>query len=188
MQLRRIYTPEKILDESDNSDSFRDLLTQFPALLTEAQANNPLFIILDGLDHLRPAYGALNLEWLPLNLPAHVHVVVTTAEEALYRCYPELQNRLGNEKQFVQVCVFHSCSLERFQSLGRARMHAFHLKFFPWLSGWPLEGTSAPIEQIALSADMPHHCAVLVKVTHEKVVLCPPCATQLFLYRIYDSK
>ena len=75
-------------------------------LLTLASKDKPLYVMLDGVDHLDPTDGALGLSWLPLQLPPHVKVIVSTSSEAEYRCYPVLRSLISDEACFVKVCLY----------------------------------------------------------------------------------
>lgn len=82
---------------------FRSLTSHFSHLLTQAQF---LYIFIDGVDQLSPDDGALGLSWLPLQLPPHVKMVVSTSSEVEYGCYPVLRSLIKMEDCFIQVwCV-----------------------------------------------------------------------------------
>jgi hypothetical protein len=55
-----------------------NLTNYFKKLLEAATADKPLFIILDSLDQLSPTNSAHSLSWVPLNLPLHVKIIVST--------------------------------------------------------------------------------------------------------------
>ena len=73
-------------------------------LLHKATAEKPLYLFLDAVDQLSPEDGALGMSWLPLVLPAHVKIILSTSSEVQYRCYPVLQSLLSkHQENFVQV-------------------------------------------------------------------------------------
>jgi hypothetical protein len=69
----------------------RELVKQFEYVLHYASAELPLVVMIDSLDQLDPANNARNLFWLPQQLPPHVKFVVSTLEEDVYECFPNLQ-------------------------------------------------------------------------------------------------
>lgn len=73
-------------------------------LLTLAGQDRPLYLVLDGVDHLSSTDGALGLSWLPLQLPLHVKVIVSTSSETQYRCYPVLKSLIVDDAYLVKVC------------------------------------------------------------------------------------
>ena len=79
---------------------FRSLASHFSRLITQAPF---LYIFIDGVDQLNPDDGALGLSWLPLQLPPHVKVVVSTLSEIEYSCYPVLRSLIKEDDSFVQV-------------------------------------------------------------------------------------
>ncbi len=54
------------------------LVQYFKRLISIAEEEKPLIIILDSLDHLSAADGAHSLAWLPNHLPRHVKIVLST--------------------------------------------------------------------------------------------------------------
>ena len=67
-------------------------LTKFFAdLLHKSNDSKSLVIFLDSLDNLAEDDGALQLTWLPLTLPPHVKLVVSTLPDEKYQCYPILK-------------------------------------------------------------------------------------------------
>ena len=73
-------------------------------LLRKATEEKPLYLFLDAVDQLSPEDGALGMSWLPLVLPSHVKIVLSTSSEVQYRCYPVLQSLLSkHQENFVQV-------------------------------------------------------------------------------------
>jgi hypothetical protein len=66
-----------------------ELLEQ--TLSETARRSFPVTLILDSLDQLSPGHGARQLDWLPVNLPRHVKIVVSTLPEEEYEAFPKLQ-------------------------------------------------------------------------------------------------
>lgn len=67
-------------EESTRFSNFQDLCLEFSRKLELADENAPLIIFLDSLDQLSVAHSARSLDWLPTNLPEHVHLIVSTRE------------------------------------------------------------------------------------------------------------
>ena len=67
-----------------------------------------LVILLDGLDHFRPAVAAQSLSWLPESWPKHVHVVLTTdtADELSMRNLSNHINRIIRNRILSDGCFF----------------------------------------------------------------------------------
>jgi len=63
--------------EADIPSDFKELVDEFPKRLALATAKKPLILFLDALDQLSDAHNARSLVWLPAELPAHVHLVVS---------------------------------------------------------------------------------------------------------------
>ena len=73
-------------------------------LLACATADKPLIVLIDGVDELSHEDGALGLSWLPLSLPAHVKLVLSTSSEIRCGCFPVLQSLLSHHQEsFVEV-------------------------------------------------------------------------------------
>ena len=76
----------------------------FTRSLHSATADTPLYIFLDAVDQLSPEDGASGMSWLPLTLPLHVKLVLSTSSEVEYRCFPVLQSLLTKHAgSMVQV-------------------------------------------------------------------------------------
>ena len=73
------------------TQDYNKLIKFFADLLKNATSTKPLFIFLDSLDNLADDYGARQLPWLPLTLPRHVKLVVSTLPDAIYQCFPILK-------------------------------------------------------------------------------------------------
>ncbi|XP_061197445.1 NACHT and WD repeat domain-containing protein 2-like [Saccostrea echinata] len=82
------------------SEELRELVEQFEHVLHYASAELPLVVMIDSLDQLDPANNARNLFWLPQELPPHVKLIVSTLEEDIYECFPNLQGFLPPENLF----------------------------------------------------------------------------------------
>jgi len=82
-------------DESDIPSDYRDLVSELSKRMALASAERPLLLFLDALDQLTPGQPARNLTWLPLELPEHVSVVVSTRPEQ--DIAPALQSRRVRE-------------------------------------------------------------------------------------------
>lgn len=78
---------------------FEDLVAELPRRLASATAQRPLVLLLDALDQLADAYHAGNLNWLPVELPEHVRLILTTRHgEGLVA----LRHRMS-EGQFLEL-------------------------------------------------------------------------------------
>lgn len=92
---------------------YKGIAGHFEVLLQRAVEGKPLFIFLDGVDQLSPEDGASGMSWLPLSLPAHVKIVLSTSSEVHYRCFPVLQSLLSrHQENFVEVMylsAMYSC-------------------------------------------------------------------------------
>ena len=69
----------------------RELVEQFEHVLHYACAERPLVVMIDSLDQLDQANNARNLFWLPQHLPPYVKFIVSTLEEDVYECFPNLK-------------------------------------------------------------------------------------------------
>ncbi|MFO7852655.1 MAG: DUF4062 domain-containing protein [Bacteroidota bacterium] len=72
-QISKIYGGEENLPTS-----YEDLVDEFPKRLALATPDKPLVLFLDSLDQLSEAYNARSLNWLPVELPHNVKIIVTT--------------------------------------------------------------------------------------------------------------
>ena len=70
----------------------KELLESIPSLLGQATPEQPLLIVLDALDQLQVSWDFTLADWLPTELPAHVHLVVSTTQsdtlQELKHCAP----------------------------------------------------------------------------------------------------
>jgi hypothetical protein len=65
-------------DETTIPSDYRELVKEFPNRLALATAEQPLALLLDALDQLSDADQGRRLVWLPVQLPPHVSLVVST--------------------------------------------------------------------------------------------------------------
>lgn len=78
------------------------LVQHFKSLLACAYEEKPVIVFLDSLDQLSGANGAHQLAWLPVSLPPHCKVVVSTLPE-YYGILDKLRKLVLTEENFVQV-------------------------------------------------------------------------------------
>lgn len=85
---------------------YKEIAEYFKFLLHKATAEKPLYIFLDAVDQLSPEDGALGMSWLPLDLPPHVKVVLSTSSEVQYHCLPVLQSMLSKDQDnLIEVSI-----------------------------------------------------------------------------------
>ena len=82
---------------------YRGVSACFSELLTKVPSTKLLCLFIDGVDQLSSQDGALGLSWMPLSLPSHVKVVISTSSETHYRCYPVLKSLLSTNECFLEV-------------------------------------------------------------------------------------
>ena len=101
-QISAVYKADSFSIPGD----YKGTVTHFVTLLNKASADKPLRIFLDAIDQLAPEDGALGLSWLPLDLPPHVKLIVSTSSEVEYGCYPVLQSLLAKcPGNFIEVII-----------------------------------------------------------------------------------
>lgn len=66
-------------DPDEVPGDYRSLVGELATLLGRASAAQPVILFLDALDQLADPEGAGELAWLPVELPAHVRVIVSTS-------------------------------------------------------------------------------------------------------------
>lgn len=94
-------------DSANIPGGYKSVTQYFRKLLTKARNENPLCLLLDGVDQLSPEDGASGMSWLPLSLPPNVKIVLSTTSEVQYRCLPVLQSLLSEYQQnFLQVANY----------------------------------------------------------------------------------
>ena len=89
-------------DEKDIPLDYRDLVPELARRMGLASADTPLILFLDSLDQLTAAHGARSLIWLPVQLPEHVSLIVSTRDkEDIYqslKAKPIIEKELGGLK------------------------------------------------------------------------------------------
>ena len=93
-------------EEEERRKDFSSILTK---LLEEIKDGKPLFIILDGLQHLSDYDGSKMLEWIPI-IPENVSLIVTvphhdTTQEVFHRRYDSYQILKSFELNEVRLFV-----------------------------------------------------------------------------------
>lgn len=83
-------------------DDLSQLVNHFKNLLKNASFEKPLYIFFDSLDQLSPMNSAHSLSWLPISLPKHVKVVVSTLPN-YFGILETLQNMVELPNNFAQV-------------------------------------------------------------------------------------
>jgi WD40 repeat protein len=73
---------------------FESLSEELSKHLSLATQNKPIILFLDSLDQLSNTHNARNLRWLPVNLPPHSHVVVSTTPGD---CLSALERKVTSE-------------------------------------------------------------------------------------------
>jgi WD40 repeat protein len=89
-QITRLYQG----DESDIPTEYRELVQALPKYLALAGSGKPLILFLDALDQISSQDQADELAWLPVQLPAHVRLVVSILPGVNLE---RLKNRLTSE-------------------------------------------------------------------------------------------
>jgi hypothetical protein len=82
---------------------YEKLTSDFRERLKLATAEKPLILFVDSLDQLGDNNSGRNSAWLPVELPPHVRIVVSTLPEEEYECLPKLRRSLG-PADFVEIC------------------------------------------------------------------------------------
>ncbi|KAK2159956.1 hypothetical protein LSH36_143g06049 [Paralvinella palmiformis] len=90
------------LSNEDIPEEMSPLVQHFKNLLTLATEESPIVIFLDSLDQLSPSDGAYQLAWLPVILPPHVKIVVSTLPN--YHGIIESAKRLiESEENYIEI-------------------------------------------------------------------------------------
>eukprot|EP00004_Rigifila_ramosa_P018478 TRINITY_DN459_c0_g1_i2.p1 TRINITY_DN459_c0_g1~~TRINITY_DN459_c0_g1_i2.p1 ORF type:complete len:3633 (-),score=762.01 TRINITY_DN459_c0_g1_i2:106-9975(-) len=94
MHLVRVYAPPDLSPDAVPED-LKDLVALFPRLLaTLPSASRPLYLFLDSLDQLGNRDHDRELKWLPMAMPPHVWMVLSTLPNE-GPCYEVLRRRLS---------------------------------------------------------------------------------------------
>ncbi|XP_074643476.1 uncharacterized protein LOC141900455 [Tubulanus polymorphus] len=103
-QIRQVYSiPDP---QFDSTDDFSFLVVYFDTLLrTVAIAERPLVIGIDAIDQLEQSNSAHSMTWLPLLLPEHVHLILTT-NSTTNRCLENLRLKLLLQSQCIEMQKF----------------------------------------------------------------------------------
>ena len=100
LQIAAVYDAEEEAAPGD----YQGMSSHFASCLHRANADQPIYLFLDAVDQLSPEDGASGMSWLPLTLPSHVKLVLSTSSEIEYRCFPVLQSLLAKHAEnLVQV-------------------------------------------------------------------------------------
>ena len=87
----------------DITQNFAYLVQYFRSLLhTIDTSEKPLLIIIDSIDQLTRDDNPHNMQWLPLLLPANVHIVVSMISEE-HGILQAMKSRLRDEDRYVEV-------------------------------------------------------------------------------------
>lgn len=109
VQIMAVYGTEDTAIPGD----YQGVSNLFTHSLHSATADRPLYLFLDAVDQLSPEDGASGMSWLPLTLPPHVKLVLSTSSEVEYRCFPVLQSLLtkhsGSMVEVKQVLIYIDC-------------------------------------------------------------------------------
>ena len=83
---------------------YQSILKTLKHLLSSCPSSDkPLYIFLDGIDLLDKDNEALGLSWVPIKLPSHVRLILSTSSEVEYRCFSLLKSILKNENSIINV-------------------------------------------------------------------------------------
>ena len=100
LQIVEVYGMEEVVIPGD----YQGVTGLFARCLECASRDRPLCIFLDGVDQLSPEDGAWGMSWLPLTLPPHVKLVLSSSSEPDYRVFSVLQSLLAKHPtSMVQV-------------------------------------------------------------------------------------
>lgn len=88
--------------EAEIPEELAPLIQHFKKLMACATRERPLVIFLDSLDQLSGADGAHQLAWIPVQLPPHVKLVVSTLPN-YYNLLKTLQKMIDSEENFEQI-------------------------------------------------------------------------------------
>lgn len=103
-------------------DKMSDLVAEFHRLLASARRQRPLLLVLDSIDQLSPVYDAYRVTWLPVRLPPHVKLVVSTLVDG-YDVLDNLRTRsavftalsfhFSDAAQFIRGPFHYGCGVRK---------------------------------------------------------------------------
>lgn len=59
--------------------------------MKQATEDEPLVLLLDGVDSLTDDHDGRKMAWIPRELPEHVHLVISTSPDEKLDCLPALR-------------------------------------------------------------------------------------------------
>jgi WD40 repeat protein len=65
-------------DPAGTPTDYDALAAELGEHVAQATAERPVLLLIDAIDQLTPLHGARSLGWLPVNLPDHAHIVIST--------------------------------------------------------------------------------------------------------------
>ena len=84
-------------------NDFSFLSVYFRSLLGSLDTKSkPLVLILDSVDQLSPHDHAYNLNWLPVELPQGIYLVVSTLPH-IHNCLKNMMKKLPDDSRFVEI-------------------------------------------------------------------------------------
>ena len=112
MQITEVYDMEGDVIPGD----YQGVAAYFTRSLNSASADKPLYLFLDAVDQLSPEDGASGMSWLPLTLPPHVKLVLSTSSEVEYRCFPVLQSLMAKHTGGLVQVKKQNCDAKMHES------------------------------------------------------------------------
>ncbi|RUS77155.1 hypothetical protein EGW08_015078, partial [Elysia chlorotica] len=100
LQMCHIFGNNPAHVPTDSKGIFND----FACRLGQARDGKPLILLLDAADRLSDEHDGRKMAWLPVELPPHVHIIVSTVSDEKMDCLPCAQKLLdGHERSFLEV-------------------------------------------------------------------------------------
>lgn len=100
-QIAELYGLPKVTKSIEDYNSLRLAFLQLLESVAEAKSPYSLLIILDSIDQMSPAFDAFSMNWLPLNLPSKVKIIISL-NTRLERVITDLKARL-NPDCFIEM-------------------------------------------------------------------------------------
>lgn len=69
---------------------------------SKTASGREIVILLDSLDQLSPANSAHTMNWLPIDLPSNVNIILSTLPR-MYGCLTKLQARIAAPERFIEI-------------------------------------------------------------------------------------